>query len=91
MAEKTLGQVAYDACTYNNEGHVADWDRIADAVVAAHEARRWNTWPDELAALYWRRLAHAINHATPYQQAEAMTRLTPGQEEIARRFEDAGK
>lgn len=33
----------------------------------------------------------AINHATPEQQAEAMTRLTPEQEEIARRFEDAGK
>lgn len=37
------------------------------------------------------RFIHAINHATPEQQAEAMTRCTPEQEEIARRFEDAGK
>jgi len=47
--------------------------------------------PEELRALYWRRLAYAINHATPEQCAEAMTKCTPEQEEIARRFEDAGK
>lgn len=36
-------------------------------------------------------LAHAINHATPEQCAEAMTKCTPEAEEFGRRFEDAGE
>ncbi len=32
--------------------------------------------------------ANAINHATPEQQAEAMTRCTPETEEHGRKFED---
>lgn len=47
--------------------------------------------PEELQALYWRRLAHAVNHATPEQQAEAMTKCTPEAEEWGWRCEDAGK
>lgn len=35
--------------------------------------------------------ADRINHATPEQQAEAMTKCTPEAEEWGRRFEDAGK
>lgn len=37
------------------------------------------------------RFIYAINHATPEQQAEAMTRCTPEAEEAGRKFEDAGK
>jgi hypothetical protein len=34
------------------------------------------------------KLANAINHATPEQCAEAMTRCTPEAEKWGRRFED---
>jgi len=51
----------------------------------------WNSWARLLGVYQSRRLANRINHATPEQCAEAMTRCTPKQEEIARRFEDAGK
>ena len=37
------------------------------------------------------RFINALNSATPEQQAEAMTKCTPEQEDWARRFEDAGK
>lgn len=47
--------------------------------------------PEELRSMYWRRLANAINHATPEQCAEAMTRCTTEAGEWGRRFEDAGK
>jgi len=35
--------------------------------------------------------AERVNHSTPEQQAEAMTRCAPEAEEWGRRFEDAGK
>ena len=51
--------------------------------------------PEELLAILYRLdrdelsgFARAINHATPEQQAEAMTRCTPEAEEWGRRFED---
>lgn len=37
------------------------------------------------------RFISAMNAATPEQQADAMTKCTPEQEEFARRFEDAGE
>lgn len=37
------------------------------------------------------RFISAINHATPEQCAEAMTKCTPEAEEWGRRFKDAGK
>lgn len=39
MAEKTLGFVAYETYCVAEEEHA--WQAVADAVVAAHEARRW--------------------------------------------------
>ena len=44
--EKTLGQVAAQTSREvplltNEEA----WEAIADAVIAAHEARRWKAWP----------------------------------------------
>lgn len=45
----------------------------------------------EALSIVWRRLVDLINHATPEQQAEAMTKCTPEAEEWGRRFEDAGK
>jgi hypothetical protein len=42
MAEKTLGQVAYDVYLKLEDD---PWEEIADAVVATHEARRWQVWP----------------------------------------------
>jgi hypothetical protein len=59
-------------------------------MVAEHQSV-WDSYARFLGVYQSRRLAHAINHATPEQCAEAMTRCTPEQEEIARRFEDAGK
>jgi len=49
MAEKTLGQVAYEqtpsAAWSDWEGQIGAvkvcWQAVADAVIAAHEARRW--------------------------------------------------
>ena len=38
--EKTLGEIAYETWCYDIS-HDA-WQAVADAVVAAHEARRWN-------------------------------------------------
>ena len=51
MQEKTLGQVAYEAkwgdCMgFDNERAQETWQAVADAVIAAHEARRWVKWPD---------------------------------------------
>lgn len=48
---KTLGQVAYEAKWGDCEGFKSErvhatWQAVADAVVQAHEARRWNEWPD---------------------------------------------
>lgn len=37
------------------------------------------------------RFIHDINHSTPEQQAEAMTRCTPEAEEWGRKFEDQAK
>ena len=39
--EKTLGKVARDAWYRVRPSCPADWQAVADAVVAAHEARRW--------------------------------------------------
>jgi len=39
MEEKTLGQVAYEA--YEKRAGIVAWQAVADAVIAAHEARRW--------------------------------------------------
>ena len=40
--EKTLGKVARDAWyRVRPSCRPADWQAVADAVVAAHEARRW--------------------------------------------------
>ncbi len=49
MAEKTLGQVAYEGMPsamriewqYSPESVKAAWESVAAAVVAAHEAQRW--------------------------------------------------
>lgn len=40
--EKTLAEIAREAWW---GGTGADWQAVADAVVAAHEARRWQPWP----------------------------------------------
>jgi hypothetical protein len=42
MAEKTLGQVAYETWISTNlERSLDEFEAVADHVVAAHEARRW--------------------------------------------------
>lgn len=41
MKEKTLGRIAWDAWIAKHDGREVDMERVADAVVAAHEARRW--------------------------------------------------
>lgn len=41
MEEKTLAQVARETWLAGTGPLFVEWDRIADAVVAAHEARRW--------------------------------------------------
>lgn len=41
MAEKTLGQVAWEAHLAALPARANRWQAVADAVVAAHEARRW--------------------------------------------------
>ena len=41
MEEKTLAQVARETWLAGTDPLFVEWDRIADAVVAAHEARRW--------------------------------------------------
>jgi hypothetical protein len=49
MAEKTLGQVAFETryeqpVVWGNPGseeNESSWQAVADAVIAAHEARRW--------------------------------------------------
>lgn len=55
--EKTLGQVAQDAWYSTRPSSQDDWQAVADAVVAAHEARRWRpieTAPkDEWGVLAW--------------------------------------
>lgn len=47
MEEKTLGQVAREAWYKVRPSCPDDWQAVAEAVVAAHEARRWKAWPDE--------------------------------------------
>lgn len=42
MDEKTLGAIAYEAWCYDTSPD--DWQAVADAVIAAHEARRWREW-----------------------------------------------
>lgn len=52
--EKTLGEIAYETWCYDIS-HDA-WQAVADAVVAAHEARRWRsieTAPKDGAILAW--------------------------------------
>jgi len=41
MAEKTLGKVARDAWYQHRPCAADDWQAVADAVIAANEARRW--------------------------------------------------
>lgn len=41
MEEKTLAQVARETWLAGTGPLFVEWDRIADAVVAAHESRRW--------------------------------------------------
>lgn len=51
MAEKTLGQVAYESQDYLPpwesipQDAKDNWQAVADAVVAEYEARRWKAWP----------------------------------------------
>lgn len=40
--EKALAEIAREAWW---GGTGADWQSVADAVIAAHEARRWKAWP----------------------------------------------
>lgn len=52
MIEKTLGQVAYEEyCNAPTTMEPDDWQAVADAVVAAHEARRWKPIESEKNAL----------------------------------------
>ena len=54
MAEKTLGEIAYETWCYDIS-HDA-WQAVANAVVAAHEARRWmsiETAPKDGSILAW--------------------------------------
>lgn len=49
MADKTLGQVAYEARYIGlwdllKPPTKAEYNKLADAVIAAHEARRWREW-----------------------------------------------
>ena len=42
MAEKTLGEIAREAWVWAGGPTTADdWEKAANAVIAAHEARRW--------------------------------------------------
>jgi hypothetical protein len=41
MAEKTLGEIAMYAYQKRTSDDVPSWQAVADAVIAAHEARRW--------------------------------------------------
>jgi hypothetical protein len=43
MEGKTLAEIAFDVYLQDADD---PWKDIADAVVAAHEARRWQAWPD---------------------------------------------
>ena len=44
MFQKTLGEVAMHAHQTRSSDDVLAWQAVADAVVAAHEARRWKAW-----------------------------------------------
>ena len=43
MLEKTLGEIAWRAYLENDAGHVRDWERVANAVIAEYERRRWRS------------------------------------------------
>lgn len=45
MEQKTLGEIARDTWLAGTGPLYVEWDRISDAIVAAHEARRWKPWP----------------------------------------------
>ena len=51
MDKRTLGQVARDTYEEIESGGIVGLEylfkAVADAVIAAHEARQWQAWPDE--------------------------------------------
>lgn len=64
--EKTLGEIARDTWLAGTGPLYVEWARICDAVVAAHEARRWRSMesaPKDRYILAWspeRRMAFQV-------------------------------
>jgi len=73
MAEKTLGQVAYETYCLADEEH--PWQAVADAVVAEHEARRWRPTM-ERSAEFWRGVRYGYHGSEHLRYADIDAAIT---------------